>query len=60
MSLGVSRPIRAGRCVLRFNFHDFLDRDVWNVLKGQAAPVEGHQKASNPLRWIVSPSFEDH
>lgn len=46
--------------MLRFNFHDFLDRDVWNVLKGQAAPVEGHQKASNPLRWIVSPSFEDH
>ena len=58
--LGVPRPNWAGRCVLSFNFHDSLDRDVCYVLKGQAARVEGHQRASNPLRWIVLPSFEDH
>ena len=40
--LGVPRPNRAGRCVLSFNFHDSLDRDVCYVLKGQAARVEGH------------------
>ena len=58
--LGVPRPNWAGRCVLSFNFHDSLDRDVCYVLKGLAALVEGHQRASNPLRWIVLPSFEDH
>ena len=58
--LGVPRPNRAGRCVLSFNFHDSLDRDVCYVLKRQAARVEGHQRASNPLRWIILPSFEDH
>ena len=58
--LGVPRPNRAGRCVLSFNFHDSLDRDVGYVLKGLVSLVEVRQRASNLLRWIVLLFFEDH
>ena len=55
--LGVPRPNWAGRCVLSFNFHDSLNRDVCFVLKGLVALVEVHQRVSSLQRWIVLLSF---
>ena len=48
IKLGVPRPNWAGRCVLSFNFHDSLNRDVCFVLKGLVALVEVHQRAEYP------------